>query len=168
MGRKNFKKQIDETKKFTRKNLTERNLSKRRNKKCTSKLKNSGNIFSKNFCMKKKKKNKPAAAVHPPRHRRRRLAAPPRRAASQHVWSLGLLPASPSTPLRGGSGQRRRIRGQADTGVGEEALQSTSTPAPSRCLGGLGLESDSNGGHVICNSHRGGPRLRLPLGRGWS
>ena len=56
----------------------------------------------------------------------------------------------------------------ADTGVGEEALQSTSTPAPSRCLGGLGLESDSNGGHVICNSHRGGPRLRLPLGRGWS
>jgi hypothetical protein len=56
----------------------------------------------------------------------------------------------------------------ADTGVGEEALQSTSTPAPSRCLGGLGQESDSNGGRVICNSHRGGPRLRLPLGRGWS
>ena len=131
-------------------------------------------IFFKKICMKKKEKtNKPAAAAHPPRHRRRRLAAPPRRAASQHVWSLGLLPASPSarrtsTPLRGGSGQRRRIRGQADTGVGEEALQSTSTPAPSRCLGGLGLESDSNGGHVICNSHRGGPRLRLPLGRGWS
>ena len=43
-------------KNFTRKNLTERNLSKRRNKKCTSKLKNSGNIFSKNFCMKKKLK----------------------------------------------------------------------------------------------------------------
>ena len=51
----------------------------------------------------------------------------------------------------------------ANTGVGEDALQSTSTPAPSRCLGGLGQESDSNGGHVICDSHRGGPRLRLLL-----
>ena len=100
------------------------------------KKKNSANIFLKKSCMKKKKKKQTGggASSPPPASPARGAslpcrftAAPPRRAASQHVWSLGLLPASPSvrrtsTPLRGGSSQQRRIRGQADTGVGEEAL----------------------------------------------
>ena len=52
-ARKNFKKQIGEIKKITRKILTERNLSNERNKKCTSK-KNSANNFLKKFCMQRK------------------------------------------------------------------------------------------------------------------
>ena len=128
--------------------------------------------FFKKNCMKKKKKQTGGGASSPPPASPARGASPPcrfpacvvpRPPSGVSLRAPYLPPPSAVAAASGAGSAAKRTRAW-----GRRPSRAPPPPAPSRCLGGLGLESDSNGGHVICNSHRGGPRLRLPLGRGWS